>query len=138
MKNKKLIASLIVTVVASSSALAQTTVPCDAPDSAAARITLGNLRSLVSGATASDSLFRFGLFPRVSADSVSLVSDSQVCDSAARARAARLGASAPVEPVWVIAVGSTRYVVFSGRTRTKGRIIFSVFDSVFTWITDIL
>lgn len=135
---RKLVVSLIMTVVAASSALAQTTIACISPDSGTAAISLGNLRSLASGSTESDSLFRGGLFPRVSADSVTLVSDAQVCDSAARARAARLGPGSPVESVWVIAVGPTRYVVFSERTRAKGQIIFSVFDTAFTWLADIL
>jgi hypothetical protein len=122
-----------------STARAQSTVPCRSATNHTAVVTLGNLRSLVSGNTETDSIYRASAqLPRVAAESVTIVGDAQACDSAARALAVHLGPSTPVDSVWVIAIGASRYVVFSDTRRTQGRLLFSVFDSVYSWLVDIL
>jgi hypothetical protein len=73
----------------------------------------------------------------VSSDSIQLVTDSVTCDTGARAVAARVGPSAELWPVWVIAIGTTRFVAFDGRLVINGRVYASVFDASFAWIADI-
>jgi hypothetical protein len=119
------------------SAYAQAPVACDTPMINTVTVTLGNLKALVSESTESDSVFRVGTeLLQVPRDSVTLVTDPRICDSAARALAHRTGRA--IEPVWVIAVGSSRYVIFSRSHRDRGRRIFSTFDATYRWLADFL
>jgi hypothetical protein len=74
----------------------------------------------------------------MSAASVSFVMSETVCDDAARAWAALVGPDAAVAPVWVIAVGPTRYFVFDVRRRSGRRTIAALFDETFAWIVDLV
>jgi hypothetical protein len=119
------------------SARAQALVACDSPTINTVTVLLSNLKTFASGTAERDSVFRVGTdLVQVPQDSVTLVSHPQVCDSAARALALRTGRA--IEPVWVVAVGSSRYVIFSRSHRDKGRIMFSTFDATYHWLTDFL
>lgn len=69
---------------------------------------------------------------------VAFVSDSLTCTAAAIAWAPLVSPTAPVEPVWVLAIGPTRYLVFDARRVTTGALVGAIFDAAFVWVTDVL
>jgi hypothetical protein len=117
----------------------QALTPCAPTTADAAQAALAGLQALASGLTRADSSFRALVgIPQMSATSVSFVASETVCGEAARAWAALVGPDAAVRPVWVIAVGPTRYYVFDVRRRTVGGTVVTIFDETFARIVDVL
>jgi hypothetical protein len=116
---------------------AQTLLPCGAPSGATPEAMLSGLRGLVSGADATDSIFRANAnLPRTAAANVTFITAESLCDVAARAMSALSSPPAELAPVWVIAVDSTRYVVFGVPRRENEYALSAVFDTSFTWLAD--
>ncbi len=74
--------------------------------------------------------------PVFPASSVTLVSVDSVCDAAAHALASLPSSDGVVRPVWVIALGTTHYVVFDKRRTSAGHRVAAVFDATMNWIAD--
>jgi hypothetical protein len=43
----------------------------------------------------------------------------------------------PVHPVWVLAIGPTRYMVFDKERMSAGRLLVAIY-STFTWLADMI
>jgi len=70
-------------------------------------------------------------------DSVKLVtSDSAVCNGAAAAYRSNVSTDPGLpEPVWVIAIGASRYLVWNSLHRSGGNDVMFIFDTDWTWIS---
>jgi hypothetical protein len=133
----RLTALLFVMTIGSTRAGAQVAGACGPADNHFPTAVLNGLRRFLPGTQPTDSLVRLTThLPAVPADSIRLVADSAVCAAAARAVAARVGPTAEIWPVWVIAVGGSRFVAFDTRLRSNGAIFVSIFDAAFNWIAD--
>jgi hypothetical protein len=119
-------------------AAAQAITPCASP-TINDQAPLTGVKELASGTISGDSLWRAMVgIPKMDSTLVAFVSDSLTCTAAANAWAPLVGPAAPVEPVWVLAIGPTRYLVFDVRRPTKGYLVGAIFDAGFVWVTDIL
>jgi hypothetical protein len=76
--------------------------------------------------------------PLTDSSAVTLVVSDSICTVAANAVAHFSGTSGTVYPVWVIAVGPTRYIVFNLERTSAGRRLAAVFDTNFTWLADFI
>ena len=116
---------------------AQAVHTCGAPSGATPDAMLGGVKARVSGSAATDSLWRAGAnLPKTTAANVTLVTVDSVCDAAARAVSALSTPAAPIARVWVIAVDSTRYVVFGAPRKNNEYALSAVFDTSLTWLAD--
>ena len=131
------VVALMVGAVAPRPLAAQTVYTCGSPNGATPEAMLGGLKQRVSGTDATDSLWRASVnLPRTAASNVTFVAVDSICDAAARAVSALSSPAAPVARVWVIAVDSTRYVVFGAPRKENEYALSAVFDINFTWLAD--
>jgi hypothetical protein len=94
---------------------------------------------MLSGTTKSDSLYRVGTqLPKVTAASVTIVSDTTVCRQAATRLVQEWGSGSTADPVWVIKVDTSRYIVYNGKQVSASRVVALVFDAAFTYLGSIV
>lgn len=75
--------------------------------------------------------------PAVQPSEIVFISDSATCTSAARAHAVQVQGDTLNPPsVWVLRVGSTRYIVFNG-SRAGEYLLYFVFDAAFQYLETI-
>lgn len=116
-------------------AAAQATYTCGAPTGTTPETMLSGLRRLLSGGAVSDSAWRAtAKLPQTAPTNVTIVTADSVCDTAARAVAALATPSGTISRVWVIAVDTSRYVVFGAARQNYATA--AVFDTNFTWLAD--
>jgi hypothetical protein len=74
----------------------------------------------------------------VSETTVSYVSSDSVCAQAATALAGLSNPGTIGEPVWVLKVGPSRYLVFNLHRQSAGKLLGAIFDESMTWLADIV
>lgn len=100
---------------------------------------LSGVTTLASGSDdAANSWRAAAKVPVIPASSIALVSADSVCDAAAHAVASLPGSDATVRPVWVIALGTSHYVVFDKRRTSAGRRLAAIYDVAMNWVADIV
>jgi hypothetical protein len=75
--------------------------------------------------------------PSTPASAVTFVTSDSLCTVAANLTAA-MEPSIPVHPVWVMAIGPTRYVVFDKERTSAGRLLVAIYDAAFNWLADMI
>lgn len=115
------------------------TIACAPASDSDAQLFLSGVSDLASQADTTSKLWRSSAqLPQVPAATVVFAATDSVCTRAANAAATLRGAGAQPYPVWVIAVGPDRYVVFDKERKSAGRLLAAVFDTTFTWLADFL
>jgi hypothetical protein len=95
-----------------SRAKAQST-SCASPSDSYANAVLSGVTALASGSDDAAAIWRSAAkLPQTSVAAITLVNADSVCNAAALASAQLPGAGPVVRPVWVVAIGTTHYVVF--------------------------
>ena len=114
-------------------------VPCAPSSDGYAQSVFSGVKEFASGLSADDLGWRANVQLPLTTDSlVSFVTSDSVCTAAANAVAQTYGPGVSPQPVWVIAVGPSRYVVFDKKRGSAKRLLAGVFDSTFTWLADFL
>lgn len=111
------------------------TIPCRAADDLSSHIR----QNIVRAVTGSDSTARTAFkLPSVSPADVTFMTSDSLCTAAAQALFAAIGATGEAAvPVWLLQVGTNRYVVFDGIHAVDGREEQVVFDGNFTYLVTI-
>jgi hypothetical protein len=130
--------SVALVVCVSSRASAQT-VPCAPSSDDYAQFFRSSVAASMVGSDPEDAEWRASAkLPLTDSSAVTLVVSDSICTAAANAIAQFSGASGTPYPVWVIAVGPTRYIVFNLERTSAGRRLAAVFDTNFTWLADFI
>ena len=112
---------------------------CASPNDPYASAALSGITALASGSDDAATIWRsVAKVPPTSASAIALVHADSVCNAAALAFAQLSGAGPVVRPVWVVAIGTTHYVVFDKQRRSAGRLIAAIFDASMHWVADVV
>lgn len=139
MRRQICIASMVLSALGLLPALssAQTSYTCGSPVGPGPEAMLAGLKARVAGPLPEDSAWRSQVqLPMTPEADVSFVTADSVCDLAARAVAALSTPAAPVQRVWVIAVGATRYVVWGTSRGGPQKLVRTVFDENFVRLVE--
>ncbi len=99
-----------------------------------------NAASVASGADSVSARLRTAFhLPAVGTDQVTLVATDSICALAAAAFFGSFSSdNGTARPVWVLKVGTSRYIVFDGQHQVGGRDIQVVLDEDFNYLAAIL
>lgn len=95
--------------------------------------------SLLSGSTSFDVAYRAGTgLPNVADSAVAIVQDTTVCRQAQTALLQAWGSGSTSEPVWVLRISSTHYLVYNNRQISYGRTYGVLLSSAFAYLRYVL
>lgn len=98
-----------------------------------------SLAVALSGKTAFDVQYRTALdLPNVADSAVAIVQDTTVCRQAQKALVQAWGSGSVTDPVYVLRISNTHYLVYNNRQMSAGRTYGLLFTPAFVYIRSLL